>query len=129
MSHQPIFTFRKSFFFLALAMFAIETYIAIYVHDHFVRPYLGDYLVVFLIYWAMRSVLCVSERKLAFAVLLFAYSVETLQYIHIIDRLGISDSKLAQTVIGVGFEWKDMLAYTLAYLSLLIGIKFFSLKR
>lgn len=58
--------------------------------------------------------------KVAVAVLLFSYAVEVLQYCRILDRLGLSGNELAKTVIGHGFEWWDLLAYTLGIMTVLL---------
>ena len=39
---------------LFLSVLAVEVFIALYVHDSFVRPYLGDVLVVVVIYFFLR---------------------------------------------------------------------------
>lgn len=39
-------TFNKKYFLIAILVFVIEVMIAIFLHDKFVRPYLGDVLVV-----------------------------------------------------------------------------------
>ena len=119
-------TFNLRFFLLSILFFVIEVLIALYVKDDFVRPYVGDYLVVMLIYCAVRTFIKANPVKVAIAVLLFAYMVEVLQYFRIVDRLGLSGNQLAKTVIGYGFEWLDMLAYTLGVLTILLvewGIK------
>src|SRR6478752_5039718 len=106
-------TFNLKYFFFALILFIIEVLIALFVHDHFVRPYVGDYLVVILIYSAVRTFVNASIWKIAFGVLLFSYTIEVLQFFRIVDRLGLSGNTVAKIVIGYGFEWWDMLAYTL----------------
>ena len=119
-------TFNLRFFLLSILFFVTEVLIALYVKDNFVRPYVGDYLVVMLIYCAVRTFIKANPVKVAIAVLLFAYMVEVLQYFRIVDRLGLSGNQLAKTVIGYGFEWLDMLAYTLGVLTILLvewGIK------
>lgn len=113
-------TFNKKFFLLALALFIIEVLIALYVRDSFVRPYVGDYLVVMLIYCAVRSFFKIPVVKTAIGVLLFSYLIEVLQYFRIVDRLGLQDNTVAKTVIGYGFEWMDLLAYTLGVLTILL---------
>lgn len=105
--------FNKSYFLLAVLLFFIEVLIAVFLHDKFIRPYFGDFLVVILIYCFCKSFLQAPVLKLAIAVLLFAYMVETLQYFKLVNLLGLQHSKLAQVVIGNSFEWTDMLAYTL----------------
>jgi hypothetical protein len=115
-----MFTFSLKYFLLALVLFLTEVAIALYVNDSFVRPYLGDFLVVILIYCAIRAVWKGSPWKIALGVLLFAYGIEVLQYFNFVDRLGLSHNKLARTVIGYGFDPLDLLAYTLGIVALLL---------
>ena len=115
-----MFTFNLRFFLFTILFFFIEVLIALYVRDNFVRPYVGDYLVVMLIYCTVRTFIKTNPVKMAIGVLLFAYLVELLQYLRIVDRLGLSDNLLAKTVIGYGFECADMLAYTLGVLTILL---------
>lgn len=112
-------TFNKKFFFLTLLLFITEVLIALYVRDRFVRPYGGDYLVVMLIYCFVRTFLNSPVLPTAVAVLLFAYLIETLQYFRLVDRLGLEHNVIAKTVIGYGFSWIDMLAYTLGIATIL----------
>ena len=113
-------TFSFRYFLFALILFLVEVFIALYLHDGFIRPYVGDYLVVILIYYAVRTFIKISPVKLAIGVLLFSYVIEVLQFFNIVDRLGLSNNKLAKTVIGYGFEWIDLLAYTLGVVTVLI---------
>ena len=106
-------TFNTKYFLFAIALFVIEVLIALFVHDRFVRPYVGDFLVVILIYCAVRTFIKASPAKIALGVLLFSYAIEILQYFQIVDRLGLSGNEIAKTVIGYGFEWWDLVAYTL----------------
>lgn len=114
------FTFNIKYLLLALALFITEVLIALYVRDGFIRPYFGDYLVVMLIYCCVKTFIRASPFLIAFAVLLFAYTVEILQYFNIVDWLGLSGSELAKTVIGYGFSWWDMLAYTLGVITIIL---------
>jgi Protein of unknown function (DUF2809) len=50
--------------------------------------------------------------KTALAVLIFSYRIETLQYFHIVDKLGLHISRVARIIIGTLFEWTDLSAYT-----------------
>lgn len=112
------FGFYKKYFFLAIVIFLVEVLIALYVHDSFVRPYVGDYLVVFLVYCGVRSFCEMRVWPAAIGVLLFSYLIEILQYFHIVHVLGLDDVKIARIVIGTGFSWWDMLAYTLGVLTI-----------
>jgi hypothetical protein len=111
--------FNKKYFVFACILFFIELFIALFVRDSFVRPYVGDYLVVILIYCAVRSVLNAPIINVAVGVLLFAYAVEVLQYFQIVNRLGLQNNIVAKTVIGYGFEWFDLVAYTLGSITVL----------
>src|SRR5437762_13147313 len=111
------FTFNLRFFFFTVALFVIEVLIALFAHDRFVRPYAGDYLVVILLYCAVRTFVKAAPLKIAVAVLIFAYTIEVLQYFDIVGKLGLSGNRLARTVIGYGFDWLDLLAYTLGIIT------------
>ena len=82
-------------------------------NDNIIRPYVGDFLVVILIYCFFKSFQNLSVYTVSMAVLLFAYTVEILQYFKIVDKLSFENSKIARTIIGTSFEWTDMVAYTL----------------
>ena len=113
-------TFNAKYFSLACVLFIIEVLIALFVHDSFIRPYVGDFLVVIFIYCGVRSFIKASTLKIAIGTLLFSYLIETLQYFRIVDKLGLAKNIYAKTVIGYGFEWWDILAYTLGICTVLI---------
>jgi len=108
-----ILKFNRQYFILAILLFVTEVLIAVYAHDSIIRPYGGDFLVVILIYCFVKSFVNTSVLLTAVCVLLFSYMVETLQYFHIVDRLGLQNSKLARILIGTSFAWVDLIAYTL----------------
>ncbi len=114
-----MFTFNGTYFGFAVFLFLIEAGIALYVHEGFVRFYLGDYLVVMLLYCAVKAVVNASPFRVALGVLLFSCLVEVLQSVNLIGLLGLQHSNLAKTVMGQCFEWTDLLAYTLGVLSIL----------
>lgn len=117
--------FNPLHFTIAVLLFLIEVFIAVYVHDAFIRPYIGDVLVVILLYYMVTSFVNTPVLKTAIAVLLFAYLIETLQYFNFVGLIGLSDSKLANIIIGNSFAWGDMLAYTvgIGIVLLLEGIR------
>ncbi len=108
-----IFTFRLKYFLLALVLFATEIVIALFVRDAFIRPYVGDFLVVILLYCFVRAFFKVSVMQAALGVLAFAFLIETLQYFNIVNVLGLQHSRVARIVIGTAFSWEDMVAYAL----------------
>ncbi len=110
---RGVLKFKGRYFVVALIIFFTEILIALFAHDRIIRPYIGDFLVVILIYCFLRSFINMSVIRLAFSALIFSYIVETLQYFNILDRLGLQNSSLARVVMGSSFEWTDLIAYTL----------------
>lgn len=117
-------TFNKNYFGLAILIFGIEVLIAFYVTDNFVRPYLGDVLVVILIYCFLKSFLKLPVLVAALLVLAFSFAIEYLQFLHIVEKLGLEKSKMARTVIGTSFGWIDLLAYIVGIAIVLIVEKY-----
>ncbi|MBL3658851.1 ribosomal maturation YjgA family protein [Fulvivirga sediminis] len=115
--------FNIRYFTLTILLFLTEVYIALYVHDNIVRPYIGDYLVVMFVYCFVKSFFDFPVVKTAIGVLIFSYFIETMQYLKMVNLLGLQDNRLARIVLGVSFEWIDMLAYTLGIITT-IGIEF-----
>ena len=106
-------TFNRHYFALAVLIFATEVAIALFVRDAFVRPWLGDVLVVILMYCAVRSLFDLPVKVVTLFVLAVSFAVEFLQCINIVERVGLENSKLARVVIGTAFAWTDLIAYTL----------------
>jgi hypothetical protein len=121
-------TFNKNYFALATLIFIIEVLIALFVSDSFVRPYLGDVLVVILIYCFIKSFLRLSVLSLAMGVLVLAFTIETLQYFKIVEKLGLGKSQIARTVIGTSFAWADLLAYVVG-IAIVLGVEHYRVKR
>jgi hypothetical protein len=48
----------------------------------------------------------------AISVLLFSFTLETLQYFKIVNILGLQNSAVTRIVIGTSFAWMDLIAYT-----------------
>ena len=102
--------FRYALIFLLLL--AEEIYIGVFVHDRFVRPYVGDFLVVVLLYFLIR-IFCIRKPVyLSVWILLFAIIVEITQLFPLVDLLGIK-SHFLRVIMGTSFAWADMLAYLL----------------
>ncbi len=117
---KTMLKFNKYYFLCFVSLFLTEIFIAVYIHDDFIRPYVGDFLVVILLYTFIKSFLNFPVKNLAVAVLLFAYLVETLQYFNVVTLIGLKNSKLANLIIGNYFAWADLVAYTLGFILILI---------
>jgi glycopeptide antibiotics resistance protein len=97
----------------------IEVLIAVFVDDNFIRPYFGDFLVVILLYCFLKTFWNISVKMTALFVLLFAFTIEVLQYLKFVKFVGLQDSKVANVVLGNSFAWSDIIAYTLGVLAVL----------
>lgn len=104
----------------AVLLFFTEVYIALYVHDDFIRPYFGDYLVVILMYSFIRAFFNLSVLRTSIFVLLLSYLIEMLQYFHVLEILNLQKYHLLAVVLGTSFAWVDILAYTLGIISVLL---------
>lgn len=120
--------FNRTYFTFTVFLFLLETAIALFVHDNFIRPYFGDFLVVMLLYCFLKSFLNVSVMVAAGLVLLFSFAIETAQYFNMVEKLGLQHYKIAKVVLGNSFAWMDLLAYVLGILAV-ISIEKFTLKR
>ena len=89
----------------------IEVIIALYVHDSFIRPYVGDMLVVILVYSFTRIFIPEKSRLLPLYVFLFAAGVEVLQYFKLVYVLGLEDNRFLRIVLGSVFDLKDIACY------------------
>ncbi|MEO0868369.1 MAG: DUF2809 domain-containing protein [Cyanobacteria bacterium J06642_11] len=116
--------FNPYYFYWTVLLFLTEVYIGMFVKDAFVRPYMGDFLVVILIYTFVRTFFKYPVINTAVGVLLFAFLVETLQHFNIVDVLGLGSYPLARTIIGTAFDWEDFIAYTLGIVTVL-GCEYF----
>ena len=123
---KAMLVFNRRYFALMVALLFIEVFIAFYVHDGFVRPYLGDFLVVILLYCFLKSFLKLSVWKAAILVWLFSFFIEGMQYLNLIEILGLEQSKIARTVIGHSFSWMDLFAYTAGMVTVILIEQFFS---
>lgn len=72
---------RIKYLIAFLIFLLIEVLIALFIHDDFIRPYIGDVL------------------------------VETLQYFNIVELLGVEDNTFLSTLIGATFDIKDIICY------------------
>ncbi|WP_426095291.1 DUF2809 domain-containing protein [Flavobacterium sp. DSR2-3-3] len=115
-----MFQFNRNYFALTILLFVMEIAIGLYVHDNFIRPYFGDFLVVILLYCFLKSFVKVSVWVAAALVLLFSFAIESAQYLNLVEKLGLQHSKIAKVVLGNSFAWMDLLAYTLGILAVII---------
>jgi hypothetical protein len=112
--------FQKKYFIPAILLFVTEVVIAIFLHDKYIRPYFGDFLVVILMYCSIKSLFNIPPWPLARGVLLFAYLLEVLQYFHFLQLFGLQHVVWLNIILGNGFAWGDLVAYTLGIVTVLL---------
>lgn len=103
---------KKRLLFLAvfIFLFIVEVLIALYVHDNFVRPYVGDMIVTALVWSFARIVFPQKFRLMSIYVMIFATLIEVGQYFNYVDVLGITNPVLV-TMMGTSFAWADIACY------------------
>lgn len=106
-----MFKFNPKYFYTTVLIFVIEVFIGAFVRDTFIRPFVGDVLVVVLIYCFIKSFWRIRSNVAIGFVFVFACIVEALQYLNIIDMLGIRQYKLLVIILGSSFDWHDIIAY------------------
>ncbi len=104
---------RMGYFAATLFLIIIEVLIALFVHDNFVRPYLGDVLVVIVVYCAVRIIVPTKCKFLPLFVFIFAVGVELLQYFDIVAVLGFENNAFMKILIGSSFDVKDIACYAI----------------
>ena len=92
-----------------LIIFLLELYIGLYVKNAIIRPYLGDILVIPLIF-SFINIFIKVNNKILIKVVFFAIIIEILQYFKIVDLLQIHN-KILRIVIGSTYDIKDIFCY------------------
>jgi uncharacterized membrane protein len=98
----------------SLILLAVEILIGLYAHG-FIRNYVGDVLVVILLYTLFRTISPDRPKKwyvLPTCILVFAFIVEFLQLWGFCDRFGITN-RLLRIIIGTGFSVEDLISYAI----------------
>lgn len=114
------FKYLKTF----IAVFLIEVFIALFVHDKIIRPYIGDILVIVLLYTLVKS-FCEKEIKLLPVYLfIFAAFIEGMQFFNMVKILGLENNKVPLIIIGSTFDIKDILCYLVGSILLFIWDSF-----
>lgn len=105
---------------VTFCLIVIEVLIAIFIHDKFIRPYIGDVIVVVVIYTFIRIFIPEKCHLLPLWVFIFAAGVEVLQLFHIVDLLGLGSIRFFRILIGSVFDLHDILCYAVG--CMLLGV-------
>lgn len=114
----------KWYLLITICLLLIEIAIALFVKDKIIRPYIGDLLVVILIYAFVKIWISNRELLVAAGVFVFACIIELLQYLHIVEVLGLDDNKVATVIIGSKFNTLDIVMYLLGTVVVILAEKF-----
>lgn len=109
--HLKDMKINYKYLILAVILFIIEVYIAFFVRDNIIRPFIGDTLVVGLIYFFIKSFMKKSSRLLGGYIFLFACFIEIAQYFNLISLLHMENSKVAKIIFGSTFDLNDIFCY------------------
>lgn len=104
---------KKVYFISFLILLFIEVCIAIWIKDGFIRPYLGDFLVVILIYSFLMLISNSTVVQGLLIVLLFSFAVEFFQLINIVKVLQYQPPKIIMIILGSSFSVLDLIAYVI----------------
>lgn len=102
---------RVYYALITLSLLVIEVLIALFVHDKFIRPYIGDVLVTVLICTFLRIFVPKGVKLLPLYVFIFAAGIEVMQYFDIVEILGLADNRFLSILIGSVFDVKDIVCY------------------
>lgn len=100
----------KGYLQLFIMILAAEIVIAIFGLHRWIRGFIGDVLVIPLLYIGCRMLLPISVKRAVLLVLSIALLIELLQAINILSRLNI-ENEFLNIVLGNTFDWWDLAAY------------------
>ena len=106
---------RIGYAIATVILLLIEALIAIYV-----RPYIGDVLVVVVLYTFIRIFVPERCKLLPLYIFMFAALVEGMQMFHVVEALGWQDNRFLSILVGSVFDWKDILCYAVG--CILLGV-------
>jgi hypothetical protein len=115
-------TFNLTYFLISIIIFVIEILIAtVFSNIFFVRAYLGDVIVVMLLFTLVQSFLIIkNNHTLILGIFLFSCLVEWAQYFHIAEKMGLQPGSIMYVIVGNSFSWIDIACYAAGCLLLLL---------
>jgi DNA integrity scanning protein DisA with diadenylate cyclase activity len=115
-----MFVFKGTYFITFVSLLLIEVSIALWSGHPFIRGFIGDVVVVLLLYTFLKSFLSIASEWIATGVLILAFGIEFLQYFKITEILKITHPAL-KVMIGSVFDPCDLLAYTTGFCLILLA--------
>ena len=115
---------NTKYLLITFIILLVEIFIALFINDTVIRPYVGDILVVILIYTFIRTFIQRKVKLLPIYIFLFATAVEISQYFNIVEKMNLRDNKFISIIIGSTFDVKDILCYLVGTCILILIEKF-----
>ena len=118
---------RLSYIIGFVLLVAVEICIGVFYFSRFIRSYVGDVIIVWVLYCLFRSFVPrkFNSYAVAIAILIFAFAVEFLQKAHIADVLGVKN-ELLRIIIGTSYAPEDLWCYVVGTGVTLLEIFLFS---
>ncbi|WP_421276967.1 DUF2809 domain-containing protein [Aeromonas veronii] len=110
---------KRKFLFIFISSLAVVLGIGFYAEGAFWRGFLGDVMIVILLFSFFNVMVIQPAWRGAIAALILSFVAETFQYFHLVDFLGI-ENKFIRVVVGTHFDWLDIIAYTLGFFICLV---------
>jgi len=100
----------KKYFTIFILLLVTELAIAYFQFSQFIRGFIGDVLVIPLLYSFVRMISKVPGKRALFLVLSVAFVIEMLQLLSITEWLQI-ENPILQIALGSTFDGWDLVAY------------------
>ena len=119
---------RKIYYLiLSLLFFGLCFLIVLFSHElGTARGFTWDVVIIMLLYSVLQLCVPLKPRVWALLVLILAYSVEILQYFHLIEKLSLEGNIFAELILGSVFDPLDLLAYTIGSVLIFLLDSYFS---
>ncbi len=111
---------RTIYAVMFLIVLTIEILIALFAHDNFIRPYVGDMLVTVLICSLARFLIPEKIKIMPILVFVFSAIVEIGQYFDFVKKIGLDDNAFISTLLGRTFSFADLICYAIGCLTFAI---------
>jgi len=99
---------------LSVLCFVVCILIVILFNDnHFIRGFIGDVIVILLVYFLSKIFYDFHAQKLTTFVLMVAFATEFLQLAKLTTFLGLEHNTLVRLIFGSVFDPYDLFAYTI----------------
>ena len=119
---------RVKYFILFVIVLMVEVMIALFVHDNFIRPYVGDILVILCMYFFAKFIVLDKIKNLSLYLLIFSIIIELIQYFQLFNNL-TSNHRILKIILGATFDVKDILCYIIGYFMIILFEKHYKTKK